>query len=257
MLLGKLLDYVAKGGFGTFREMSAATGIPMGVSNGKMPAIYSYALGMGLIVSNDSGGVKAPRLTPFGRMVCKEDEYLGQSITQWIAHINLCRKDIGAKTWNLTFAAGSKIIGNSFTKNQLEEYLATKCGGGKDRVGPLLSTYLEDAALARAGVILNQRDAYQRKKAPLVSSFASGYSYILLMLLETFFPQQGQVTITDFEDSTSFFGICLWDEADRDHIFTFIERKGFLTVDRQMKPWLLERRASSEEALKHLYDDIA
>ena len=257
MLIGKLLNYVARGGFGTYKEMSIATGIPMGVSNGKMPAIYAYTLGMGLIVTKESDGAKVPSLTRLGEKVYSEDEYLGLSITQWLAHINLCRKDIGAKTWNFTFASGSRVIGNSFTKTQLEEYLATKCGGGKDRVGPLISTYLEDAALGRAEVILNQGDNYLRKKAPLSSSFVNGYSFALLLLLEAFFPGQGQVTLTDFEDSTSFFDICLWDEADREYMFSIIERKGFLTIDRQMKPWIIERRADSEEALKHLYDDIA
>ena len=71
--------------------------------------------------------------------------------------------------------------------------------------------------------------------------------YMLFLILHIYFsiggvfPGQNQVTLTDFNNETSWFDICLWSQFDVEYILSVIERKGFISVDRQMKPWIIEK----------------
>ena len=88
----------------------------MGKSSGKVPAIIDYARGMGLIelVDNNSS-VKSLSLPSLARLFMRKISF-GEEITQWLAHMNLCRSDIGAKAWNAVFAEGRNILGSTFSE---------------------------------------------------------------------------------------------------------------------------------------------
>lgn len=258
-LIAALLEYAALGKQGSYKEISLDTGIPMGESSGKMPAILDYARGMGLIeLANDRpSSIKKPVLTSFGKVVYLEDKYLGEPMVQWLAHMNLCRSDIGAKTWHEVFAKGRGILGSSFTKLQLEDYLVSICGPGNDRTGPLVLTYVEEAALGRSRVLTVEEERVTRKKAPVLDVYAIPYSAYILSLMEVFFPGQDQVAFSEFNSKTFWFDICLWNRSDIEYVFSLIERKGFISIDRQMQPWIIERKVSADHVWPHIFDDMA
>ena len=121
--LSAMLSFAAAEKDGTVQEISAQTAIPMGKSSGKTPAILDYCCGMGLLTMPlKAGAAKSPRLTPFGRVVLLEDKFLKQPLTQWLAHLHLCRPDAGALAWFLTFVKARKSLGDSFTPEQLESF---------------------------------------------------------------------------------------------------------------------------------------
>lgn len=254
--IAAILNYAALGKEGTYNDIALDTGIPMGKSTGKVPAILDYAKGMGLIELNSiNGQLKKPVLTSFGRVTYSEDKFLGEEVTQWLAHMNLCRSDIGAKAWRAVFAEGR--LGGSFTKEQLEEYLVNIFGSGKGRTGPLLVTYMDDAALARAGVLSVRSNIITRGKAPLTDIYAIPYSAYILSLIETFFPGQTQVTINDFNKKTRWFDICFWKQSEVDIALTMIEKAGYISIDRQMRPWIIETKVFSDKVWTHIWDNMA
>ncbi len=258
-LIGALLQYAALGKQGTYQEIGEETGIPMGKSTGKVPAVLDYARGMGFVelAGDVKGACKKPALTALGRVVYSQDRYLGQRLTQWIAHINLCRSDIGAQAWRSTFADGRRVLGGSFTREQLERYLTGVFGPGNGRTGPLIRTYTDEAALGRAGVLAVSGDSVERRKAPLLESYAAAYSAVLLELMEGHFPSETQVTMQDLEERTRWFDTCFWSQEDVEQVCLLLDRKGLVAIDRQMRPWIVEKRATAESAWPRIYDDIA
>lgn len=108
--INALLRFAAAGKSGSYQEIASETGIPMGVSSGKVPAIIDYCRGMGLIrlTGSNRTSIKKPDLTPFGRIVLLEDPFLKLNITQWVAHLNLCSPLCGAEVWYQTFFRVSK-----------------------------------------------------------------------------------------------------------------------------------------------------
>lgn len=258
-LLSALLEYAALGKEGNFQEISAATGLPMGESSGKVPAIIDYGRGMGLIelVEPTIRGAKKPVLTSLGRVIYLEDRSLGEELTQWLIHMNLCRNNTGAMAWNMVFAEGRNILGSTFKRSHLEEYLVSRFGPGNNRTGPLVMTYVESSALGGAGVLSVNGDEITIKKAPIRDVYAKGYVACVLSVMEQYFPGQGQVTFDDFNRDTQWLDICRWNPTDIERAFASLEKTRYISVDRQMKPWIIERRATSDEVWPRIFDDIA
>lgn len=256
-LISALLNYAALGNEGDYQQISVETGIPMGKSTGKVPAILDYARGMGLIeVAKRANGIKKPTLTDLGRIVYQEDRMLGEEIIQWLIHMNLCRSDIGASAWYAVFAEGRDSLGSSFDKEQLERYLVGVFGDGNNRTGPLLAAYLDDAALKRCGALIVEGAQIIRKKAPIRDSYAFPYTAFLLQLLEDYFSGQSQVTLSDFQARTGWFNACLWSDSEVETVLSMVEKKGLLTVDRQMRPWILEKRSNADQVWKRIFEDL-
>jgi hypothetical protein len=138
----------------------------------------------------------------------------------------------------------------------LETYLCECFGKGRNRTGPLLLAYGDDAALKRCGAISLDGETVVRRKAPLLDAFALPYSALFLQLMERYCPDQNQVTLNDFQGATRILDICLWNEADTERGLNLIEKKGYLTVDRQMHPWILEKRAASANVWDRIFDDL-
>ncbi len=256
-LIASLLEYAALGRKGDLHQISEETGIPMGRHTGKTPAILDYCIGMGLVSVEIEKGIRRPILTPFGGTVFLNDGMLTKKLTQWLVHLNLCRSDIGAVAWNKVFVDATEILGSEFTTEQLEEYLVSHFGKSRrSRTGPLLSVYNDDAAFARARIIQLNGNRVTRNKAPVVSRWAKAYSALVLELFEAFFPDEYQVTITDFSHATGLFKMCCWSDMDQEVIFMNVERTGFLAIDRQIRPWIIEKRTSSALVWPHIYTNI-
>ncbi|MGQ9681554.1 MAG: hypothetical protein ACUVX9_03345 [Anaerolineae bacterium] len=252
--LSALLHYAALGRSGDYQQISAETGIPMGQSSGKVPAILDYARGMGLVECSREKRALKPQLTPLGRAVYGNDRALGTKLTQWVLHLNLCRKDIGSLLWHAAFAEGSRALGRRFTREEMESYLVGRFGPGRDRTGPALRTYLDEAALGRAGVLTASGRVFERRSAPLQPEYAVGYSALALALMDALFPNQSQVTLAALAEQSLWFDACLWDSDQQDELCLLMERKGYVAVDRQLRPWLLERKAAATEVWLHVYD---
>lgn len=255
-----MLRYAAAGKSGDFQEISAATGIPMGTSSGKVPAILDYCRGMGLIQLGKTGpsAVKTPELTNFGRVVVLEDPFLKLEITQWIVHFNMCCPVSGAEVWHLTFANLGQILGSRFRRSELEKQLGylMKLENPTGVIGPLIGTYEEEAALKTCGALSECNGDVRRSPAPVKEEFGFAYGAWLLQLMEKHFPKNAQVSITELDANAAWRAITQWDAGTQQRVMNLVERKGLLTVDRHMDPWLLSPKCSSETAWRQMYDDV-
>lgn len=262
-LIAQLLRYAALGKEGSYGEISAETGIPMGKSSGKVPAIIDYARGMGLIVLGKPGKkeAKRPVLTDLGRVVYTVDPYLSEPLTQWVLHLNLCRPDIGAQQWHLCFAKGTDVLGLEFTESQLEKLLQDHLGRGRNHSGLVVNTYIDDAALARARVLKKSSEnksnsMVRRQKAPLDEIYASAYAAFILEAMEAFFPEQMQVSVEDFDRATGWTNVCGWNKSELGTVLEKIQRTGMLAVDRQLRNWILDKRATAKMAWERMYEGL-
>ncbi len=259
--IAALLRYVATGQKGTDKEISDQTGIPVGKSSGKVPAIISYCSGMGLINILKTSGAKEKQLefTPFGRVVLLEDSNLSEELTQWLVHLHLCRKNGGAEIWYLSFNKGYNTLGMTFTEQDLAEYLERNCGKrNRSPLGPLVRTYDEVAAFKTAHVLDLQDDGkLKRSPAPLLAGFRNGYGAFLLSLWDEYFPSERQVTITDFESAVHWQKICGWNQRQNETVLDMLQDAGAITIDKQMRPWVLVRRAEAQQFWTSLYDELA
>jgi hypothetical protein len=259
--ISSLLHFVATGQTGTDQDISEQTGIPVGKSSGKVPSIISYCSGMGLIeVQKMAGsGVKAFSFTPFGRAVLLEDSTLSEELSQWIAHLHLCRQNGGAEIWYHTFNKGYDVLGLEFTEQDLTDFLDRNCGKrNKSPIGPLIRTYEEPAAFQIANVLTRQNgNLLKRSPAPLLSGFRNGYSALLLSLWEDNFSDHRQVTTTDLESTVHWQNIGGWNQRQNETILDMLQDAGAIKIDKQMKPWVLSRLTNAKKFWAAIYDGLA
>jgi len=258
--LAALLRYAAGGPIGkTLKEISLITGIPMGESSGKMPAIMDYCRGMGLISlkNTDDGSLKMPQLTPFGRAAAIEDPHLSEEITQLLCHMNLCRSGYGADLWFMVFNAGNRVLGNNFSEQTLLKYLEGIYGRKKrSPIGPLIRTYTEETAFAKAGILKQSGDEIQRMSFNLRDIYANGYGTWIISQFQLHFPSSRQVATDDFERAVGLKNIALWSQEDYEEILFAAERKGFISVDRQMRPFIIMIKSDPVDAWDSVYGDL-
>lgn len=253
-----MLRYAASDQEGDYQAIAAATGIPTGVSTGKVPAILDYCRGMGLVqLGEENSAVKKPTLTPLGRVVLLEDPYLKTGISQWIAHFNLCGPMIGADVWFHTFFKGSAALGLSFEREELDSYLSVVYKVEKAKlIGPLIGMYEDDASFRVCGALSETSGTIERKPAPVSDEFGYAYGAWLLQLMAGHFPKAAQVPVTELDAKAGWRSIPGWDIGNHQRALELVERKGLIEVDRHMKPWLIRPAAAVETTWSRIYDDL-
>ncbi len=254
-----MLRFAASGREGNYQEIASATGIPMGKSSGKVPAILDYCRGMGLIrlIGNGRSAVKRLELTPLGRIVFLEDPHLKERTTQWIAHFNLCSVLTGAETWYQIFFVGSQALGMRFHRSHLEEYLSLvyNCNS-KGVIGPVIRMYEDDAAFRACGVLSEEMDSIVRRPAPINAECGFAYGAWILQLIADHFPRANQITLAELDHKAGWKTIPGWNIDESHRAIDLVERKGIVAVDRQMNPWIIRPRLSAEETWGRMYDDL-
>ena len=257
--LNAMLRYAASGQKGDCQAIAAATGIPTGASSGKVPAILDYCRGMGLVrlVGPERSSIKRPELTPFGRIVLLEDPYLKTSISQWIAHFNLCSPLLGSDVWYHTFHAGAQGLGMTFSRVALENHLSVTYGVDKSGlIGPLIGTYEDEAAFKLCGALSETDGLIVRKAAPIADELGLAYGAWLLQVMAEHFPSQRHVPITTLDAVAGWRTIPGWDVNSLQRVLSLIERKGLMEVDRHMDPWLLVPNVAPDGTWKRIYSDM-
>jgi len=259
--ISALLKFAAKGGQGDIQVISECTGIPTGQYSGKVSPILDYCRGMGLISLSSNGGkprtIKCPVLTPFGRVVLLEDPFLKEPVTQWIAHFQLCSPLTGADVWNKTFFEGLHILGMEFKRDRLEEYLAMSYNVSPGRlIGPLVRMYEDESSFSACGALSEKNGIVRRSPAPISDEFAYGYGAWLIHLIEVHFPGLNQITVTELEKVSGWRSIPGWSALDSQRALDYIEKKGLISVDRHMSPWLIRRSEDSSQAWAMIYNDL-
>ena len=258
--INAMLKFAAAGKSGDLKTISVETGIPMGESSGKTPSTLNYCIGMGLIrlSPNSVGAVKAPELTPFGRIVLLEDPFLKETISQWIAHFNLCNSQTGAETWHQVFFAGVQNLGPEFTRDQLKSHLQLvfNTQSQKKLIGPLIGMYEEDAAFKACGALYSEENTIYRAIAPVLDELTRGYGAWMLQLIDDFFPGLHQISSTDLDKTAGWKTIPGWSVSSSIDLLTKLEQKAMISVDRHMDPWLIQPAMTPEEAWRNIYVDM-
>jgi len=258
--INALLRFSGAGGSGDFIEIANSTGIPMGSSSGKVPAILDYCRGMGMVRLSDKSkksAKKVPELTNFGRIVLLEDPYLKCEITQWLAHFNLCSPFLGAEVWYHTFFTGYYGLGDKFKRTELENYLNLQFGiNDSNLIGPMIGMYEDEAAFGLCGALSENNGMISRKSAPIFDELGRGYAAWILQLAKDYFPSQRQIPIDDFDKIVGWKTIPGWSDSASLEVLALIEKKGLIRVDRHMKPWLLQVQVDTEVAWKCIYSDM-
>lgn len=257
--LNAIIRFAASEGEGSDQQISLATGIPVGKSDGKVPAIVAYAQGMGLLASRrgSESGARKLSLTDFGRAVLLEDPFLSTELTQWMGHAHLCRAIGGAEVWHQVFAQGADTLGHQFVEDRVEEYLVKRLGKrNRSLTGPLLRMYTERTSFCGSEIVVQNGALYQRNSAPCLRTYKMPYSAFFLMLWEDHFDDTVQLSLADFENETLWSHLFGWAPKEVEIVLSMLQSAGAIRLDTHIWPYAIMKTDSSKNYWARMYDDL-
>ncbi len=255
--ISAIMEFSSKNESATLEQISKKTGIPMGKSSGKVMPTILYAEGMGLINSKKMGQELKIDLTDLGKVVFREDKLLKEKFTQWILHLNLCRRRGGAEIWYRTFSESHKILGYRFSRDQLDAFLNNKYGKKRrSLIGPMISMYNEDRSFGRAGCLKQKDNIIIREIPTLDKGFARGITAILMTLIEEYFPDRIQITQDEIEKEAHFFSINGWQDNAISNFLNYTSELDAFDIDRQIGSPMLHKKQNASYLIDTLYNDL-
>lgn len=255
--LSALMSFAAKHRDVGLEEVAESTGIPTGESSGKVEPTILYAKGMGLIeVSRGQVGRWSLCLSPLGGIVLTEDPFLSERFTQWILHLQLCRRRGGADAWHTVFAEGRLALGKVFDEAALKAFLASRYGRRTNLVGPLLRMYTTEASFSACGAIQGEGKSLEYRPAPDDATFFPGYRYLFFTAWDACFDGVQQMALEDFERQTHLFSVMGWDAGQVSRFIDGLADDRLVKVDRQTGGAMVLRACSGDALLEEIYGKL-
>ncbi len=265
-LLAQLLPFAERKGKGNKIFIGAETGIPTGVSTGKVEPMIYYALAMGLITASKDAGVWQLDLTPLGNIVLREDPYFSEHQTIWLVHLMLCRcRPLNGKAdaWYALFTEGRFRLNESFRQDDFFDFLVVRhgdVGSLKSLSGIAIRTYLEDSCLGRIGVLEQEQkkgeDLLIRKTAPVTREFFPVYASYLYLVWDELFYAENQISLDSFVQESRIFFIMGWSESMVATWLDWMGDNGIIQVDRYTGTPMLLRLKSTSQVLAATYSEL-
>lgn len=267
-LLSQILHFTKNHGKGDKHEISDLTGIPTGKSSGKVePTIY-YAIGMGLILANRSQGRWSLKLTALGQLVLDEDPYLSEEVSLWLIHLMLSRPLVDKKEsrvgvvgpWFNLFSLSQTRLGSSFTASEYEQFIEESFGANTSRkkiCSVTLNSYEEDSCLGLTkALLLKDNKKYERQHAPLDREFYPAYTAYFFLLWDEFFPNENQLSLSDFFKMTRMLQVMYWTQQEAKSWTDWMVDQSMFQLDRQTGGTLALRTVDTEYVLQQIYSEL-
>ncbi|GLP97002.1 hypothetical protein [Paraferrimonas sedimenticola] len=272
-LISNLLKYALSENSGDKHEISEKTGIPTGVSSGKVEPTIHYASGMGLVYSSKHLDKWELRLTPLGKTVLEEDPYLTESVTLWLMHLMLCRPYKSSKAnepsqgiadqWFALFALGKLRLGNCFSSGEYAEFLSERLGSGSDRVSManlILRSYEEESCLGLVKALEKSTDItqshYTLAAAPDNEELYPALAAYFILLWDEFFDSTEQLHLEELIKTTYLFSTLNWTKEQSSRWLDWLADHGVVQLDRQTGDTLVLRTTSTSKVLKNIYSEL-
>lgn len=255
--LAKILDLASQSYSGTKFEISDITGIPTGKQKGKVEPHIKYASYMGLVDYNVDKGVYHLSLTELGNEVFVQDKFLHDTLTQWICHYEISRKDVGAPQWAYIVHNGHS---GYYQYNSSSYHL--------DKANALFSTdvYFEEmfGVVKRSytdgffsGInYLKWEDSVEYIEHSENPELVFVYALAILDSWKRMFPQKSEITITELLEVIEFGKIFNVNEEEVDGILDSLCNEGLLRLNRQLYPPTVIATANSDEVICNLYNRL-
>ncbi len=269
-LLGQMLAFSSQNGCGDKASISLATGIPTGEKSGKVEPIIHYCRGMGLIHAIREAGEWHLTPTALGKVVREEDPYLNDSVTLWMLHLMLSRRNglsMPAKgiadAWFSLFAEGAYRLGSPFELRAYFDYLAERHGKKsylKGLASLVIRSYEETSCLGQIGALNVVRSGSElvcsRVAAPCERPYFPLYAAYFFLLWDDLFPAEAQIRFDDFSRESRFLSILSWDQKFSATWLDWMAQKGIVQIDRHTGSALVLRLQTTDKLIAAIYSEL-
>ena len=248
----------------TASEISKVTGIPTGVSSGKVVPTILYLEYMGLIKEQSANKSYQLEYTSLGESVKEEDPGLIENLTLLLLHCMISRKVSGAPLWSYIICELLPKYHGEISKANFDKELEMKFGK-EVNISPFNGTYT--GIFEQIDILSVSNNGYKMCGHPVNTEYMYVYAYILYEYWKewasTFSEAEkekcniseteitsDQIAATGFRDP---FG---WSSKEEYQVLEALHDSGVIVLNRQMTPFTVRKVASREEIIDLLYSNL-
>lgn len=243
-------------------EISNLTGIPTGVSSGKVEPSMAYAEYMGLITKSRHVGKFEISCTPLGNCVKTEDPGLFEKLTLLAMHCMITRPWNGAALWSYIFQVMFPKYHFRITANQFAKEIELQFGSGV-KIAPFNGCYQD---LFRPLRVLDFDDDNLSLSAQKIDpDFVYLYAFVLFTYWDEWLSNSSKddSKMASSEEITAnhlkmigFRNPFGWDERTEYHVLELMAANNLIALNRQMIPFTLRRTTDLNFLLQMLYSEL-
>jgi hypothetical protein len=252
--IAQIVQFASKNqGFYSKEDISAMTSIPTGERSGKVIPHLFYSEAMGLISVLRKEASYSLSLTPLGEVVCLEDPFLIEDLSQWLCHYNLANKNSPTQMWSFIFNSIITSNGCRLSNTLLSNALLRKFDVNKINLTPFRTSYITEKSLGNIKVLDIKDDKYLFKKHEINRSFKYLYAYLLISCWEKELPNQSEITFDNLREDLGFGNPFVWDEKTIMEVLEVLQEDRIIIINRQLSPITLIKQVSTDFIVSKIY----
>ncbi|MCI5829441.1 MAG: hypothetical protein SPJ89_10385 [Treponema sp.] len=241
----------------TAKEVSLATGIPMGERSGKVIPHIEYSKYMGLLdYEKIDGNTFKLSLTSLGNIVLEEDPGLKEELTLVLLHSMLTRNGAGAPLWGVMFqTVFPKYHGSIIVEDAIKELnLIYDNKVTRKNFSPFLNSY-EDLFAPLDFINFKDEQIKLSYSQKIDKDFLYLYAFILFSYWDELYPNRIEITAEEFASLK--YGIRLNMDSQTEYaVLDFLNEKGLIRLNRQLNPYTILKSSAKDELIKKLYSEL-
>jgi len=255
--LGRLLELACGMRPMTKEEIFQETGIPTGMTSGKVEPHIQYAVFMGLVTDRVQNGAHVLERTDLGRIVYEADPHLLEPLTLLVCHHNISSPRKGAALWQFVFQKLIPTLGLAIDQNTLASAASVEFGTPKVNLTPLKTCYTAQKSFGNLGLLaVSGSRTWTFKPVPYRSEHRYAYAYTLLKTWEESLADRKEITLDELVGCFHWHRPFLWDERAMMNVLESLSDLGVLSLNKQLTPITIIRRSTAASALAKLYSRL-
>ena len=253
--ISKLLKLGAENFSGDKYKISELTGIPTGKEKGKVEPHIRYAKYMGLLDYSVSRGVYDLSLTQIGEEVLRQDKYLHETLTLWLLHYFISRREQGAPQWGFLVHKANKGFATELTAEFLSTLIQKEFGISPTEVtkafGVVKNSYMSGCFSNLYYLDWDNKIIFEEQREQI--EFEYLYAYALLDSWSSLFPEKKELTLPEVLEDLSFGKVFGLNDEDVDSVLSTLEDRRIISINRQLFPITIVRTMGLEEIIGLVY----
>jgi Protein of unknown function (DUF4007) len=252
--IAQIVQFASKyKGFYSKEDISVMTSIPTGEKSGKVIPHIFYSEAMDLVNVQKLESNYSLTLTSLGEVVCIEDPYLIEDLTQWLCHYNLAYKNSPAQMWSFIFNSILTSNGCELSNSLLTNAISRNFDVNKINLTPFRSSYITEKSFGNIKILDIKDDKYIFKRHEIERSFKFLYAYLLISCWEKEMPNQSEITFDNLIVDLGFSNPFIWNENTIMEVLEILQEERVIVINRQLSPITLIKQVSTDVVLSKMY----
>lgn len=253
--ISKLLELGTDKFSGDKYKISELTGIPTGKEKGKVEPHIRYAKYMGLLDYSVSRGVYDLSLTKIGEEVLRQDRYLHETLTLWLLHYFISRREQGAPQWGFLVHKANKGFATGLTAEFLSTLIQKEYEISSTEVtkafGVVKNSYMSGCFSNLHYIDWDDKIIFEEQREQI--EFEYLYAYALLDSWRNLFPEKKELILPEVLEDLSFGKVFGLNDEDVDSVLSTLEDRRIISINRQLFPITIVRTMGLEEIIGLVY----